>query len=251
MKADHTRHKDHKDRAGHAEHAGHGCTRREFLKGTGGALGIIAAAAHLPPGIAVAADGSPQPPARDPAQLKRLLNDMDERGSQAWSVPRKDGEFLHLMIKATRAKNVLELGTSQGFSAIWIGLALEETGGRLTTIEIDADRYNEARKNVDQAGLSQRITLIKGDAHREVTKLEGPFDFVFMDADKEGQVDYFKKLYPKKVPPGGMIAVHNAIRQANAMSDYLSVMRKHPDFDSVTVSATMDDGFCLSYRHRA
>jgi predicted O-methyltransferase YrrM len=213
-------------------------------------LGIIAAATHLPTGIAVAADGTPQPSARNPAQLKRLLDEMDERGSQAWSVPRKDGEFLHLMIKATRAKSVLELGTSQGFSAIWMGLALEETGGRLTTIEIDTERHNEARRNVNQAGLSQRITLIKGDAHAQITKLEGPFDFVFMDADKEGQVDYFKKLYPKKLPPGGMIAVHNAIRQANAMNDYLGMIRKHPDFDTVTVSATMDDGFCLSYRHR-
>ena len=213
-------------------------------------MGVIAAATHLPRGIAVAADATLQPSARNPAQLKRLLDEMDERGSQARSVPRKDGEFLHLMIKATRAKSVLELGTSQGFSAIWIGLALEETGGCLTTIEIDADRYNEARRNVDRAGLSQRITLIKGDAHKEVTKLDGPFDFVFMDADKEGQVDYFKKLYPKKLPPGGMIAVHNAIRQAYAMNDYLGMIRKRPDFDTVTVSATMDDGFCLSYRHR-
>ncbi len=213
-------------------------------------MGIIAAATHLPPGVAVAAESAPQPSARNPAQLKRLLDEMDERGAAAWSVPRKDGKFLHLMIKATRAKNVLELGTSQGFSTIWMGLALEETGGRLTTIEIDTERHNEARRNVNQAGLSQRITLIKADAHKEVTKLEGPFDFVFMDADKEGQVDYFKKLYPKKLPPGGMIAVHNAIRQAYAMNDYLGMIRKHPDFDTVTVSATMDDGFCLSYRHR-
>jgi predicted O-methyltransferase YrrM len=248
MKTGHTGHTDCAE--AHADHTGHKYTRREFLKGTGGVLGIITAAAHLLPDIAVAADGASSPPARNPVQLKRLLNEMDERGAAVWSVPRKDGEFLHLMIKATRAKNVLELGTSQGFSAIWMGLALEETGGRLTTIEIDAERHNEARRNIDRAGLSQRITLIKGDAHRGITKLEGPFDFVFMDADKEGQVDYFKKLYPKKLPPGAMIAVHNAIRQAYAMNDYLGVVRKHPDFDTVTVSATMDDGFCLSYRHR-
>jgi predicted O-methyltransferase YrrM len=99
--------------------------------------------------------------------------------------------------------------------------------------------------------LSQRITLINGDAHVEVAKLGGPFDFVFMDADKEGQVDYFKKLYPKKLTPGGILAVHNAIRQAGSMKDYLEMIRKHPDFDTVTLSLTMDDGICLSYRHRA
>ena len=226
-------------------------TRREFLKSSGGAFGLLAVAAHVPAAMADAVEENTRPGRRNPAQLKRLLDEMDAKGGYALSVPRKDGEFLHLMVKATRARQVLELGTSQGFSAIWMGLALEETGGRLTTIEIDAGRHNEARKNVSQAGLSQRITLIKGDAHVEIARLEGPFDFVFMDADKEGEMDYFNKLNPKKLLPGAIIMVHNAIRQAYAMKDYLDMIRKHPDFDTVMLSVTMDDGFCLSYRHRA
>ena len=225
--------------------------RREFLQTTGGALGLLAVATHVPSAITEAAEGDPRPLKRAPAQLRRLLDEMDVKGHQFWSVPRKDGEFLHLMVKATRAMNVLEVGTSHGFSAIWIGLALEETGGRLTTIEIDRERYNLARVHVSEAGLLERVTLIKGDAHVEVAKLDGPFDFVFLDADKEGQMDYFRKLYPQKLVPGGIIAVHNAIHQASSMKDYLEMIRKHPDFDTVTLSVTMDDGFCLSYRHRA
>jgi len=112
---------------------------------------------------------------------------MELKGYQYWSVPWKDGEFLHLLVKATRARNVLELGTSHGFSAIWMGLGLEETGGRLTTIEIDRERYDLARKHVSEAGLSQRVTCIQGDAHVKLGKIEGPFDFVFMDADKRGK----------------------------------------------------------------
>jgi len=214
-------------------------------------LGLFVMATHIPSAIANPAQGGARPVKRDPAQLKRLLDEMDAKGYQFWSVPRKDGEFLHLLVKAIRATNVLEVGTSHGFSAIWMGLALEETGGRLTTIEIDPERYNLARRNVGEAGLSQRVTLIRGDAHVEVPKLERPFDFVFLDADKEGQMDYFKKLYPKKLIPGGILAVHNAIQQASSMKDYLEMIRKHPDFDTVTLSVTMDDGFCLSYRHRA
>ena len=224
--------------------------RRDFLKTITGALSFFAANASLPPAFAQPAEGELRPVKRDPAQLRRLLEGMDSRGYQYWSVPRKDAEFLSLMVKATRAKNVLELGSSQGNSAVWMGLALEETGGRLTTIEIDKERHDLARQHVNEAGLSQRITLINGDAHAEVTKLAGPFDFVFMDADKEGQVDYFKKLYPKKFSPGGILAVHNAIRQASSMRDYLDLIRKHPDFDTVILSLTMDDGICLSYRHR-
>jgi len=154
-------------------------------------------------------------------------------------------------VKATQARNVLEIGTSHGYSAIWMGLALEETGGRLTTIEIDRARHDLARKHLGEANLAQRATLIRGDAHAEVPKLDGPFDFVFLDADKEGQVDYFHALHPRKLAPGAIIAAHNAIRQAGAMREYLALVRNHRDFDTVTVSATMDDGFCLSYRRRA
>ena len=224
-------------------------SRRVFLK-TIGTVSLFGTVTHTPLTIPDAMKGGPPAVKRKPAQLKQLLDDMDAKGYRFWSVPRKDGEFLYLLVKATRAHNVLELGTSHGFSAIWMGLGLEETGGRLTTIEIDRERYDLARKHVSEAGLSQRVTCIKGDAHVEVAKLEGPFDFVFMDADKEGQIDYFKKLFPKKLIPGGILSVHNAIQQALSMKDYLEMIRRHPDFDTVTLSVTMDDGFCLSYRHR-
>ena len=219
--------------------------RRDFLAAAGGFLSFVVSTRH-----GAAADASPETVKRDPAKLRRLLEDMDAQGHRYWSVPRKDGEFLHFLVKATQARNVLEVGTSHGYSAIWMGLALEETGGRLTTIEIDPARHDVARKHVTEANLSQRVTLIRGDGHAEVPKLDGPFDFVFLDADKEGQVDYFHKLYPRKLVLGGVLAAHNAIRQAGSMRDYLDLVRKHPDFDTVTVSATMDDGFCLSYRRR-
>jgi len=224
--------------------------RREFLKTTGETLTLFSAAISLTSTVASATESSQPRVKRNSPNIRRLLDEMESKGYQFLSVPRKDGEFLYFIVKATRSRNILEVGTSHGFSAIWLGLGLEETDGRLTTIEIDRERYDLARRNVKEAGLSRRITCIRGDAHVEVTKLEGPFDFVFLDADKEGQVDYFNKLYPKKLLPGGILAVHNAIRQANFMKDYLEMIQKHPDFDTIILSATMDDGFCLSYSHR-
>jgi predicted O-methyltransferase YrrM len=224
--------------------------RREFFKISGETLGLLAVAKHVPSVVANPKANEIEPVKSDPAQIKQLLDQMDRKGYRYWSVPRKDGEFLHLLVKATRSRNVLEVGTSQGYSTIWIGLALEEISGQLISIEIDKERYHLARQHITEVGLSQRVTLIRGDAHVEVTKLEGPFDFVFLDADKEGQLDYFNKLYPKKLIPGGILIAHNAILQADSMKDYLDMIRKHPDFDTVTLSVTMDDGFCLSYRHR-
>ncbi|MGB9629773.1 MAG: O-methyltransferase [Thermodesulfobacteriota bacterium] len=200
--------------------------------------------------IAHAGEGGPKLITPTSPHIKRLLGEMEAKGFQFLSVPRKDGEFLHLMVKALRSKNVLEIGTSQGFSALWMGLALEETNGNLITIEIDKALTTLARKHLNEAGLSHRVTCITGDAHVEVTKLEGPFDFIFLDADKEGVMDYFNKIYPKKLLPGGLMVVHNAIQYARSMKDYLEMIQKHPDFDTIILSVTMEDGFCLSYRHR-
>src|SRR5512139_2958026 len=99
-------------------------SRRGFLKTTGVMLSFFAGATHVQSVIAGAPEGGPPPVKRDPVQLKRLLEGMETKGHQYWSVPRKDGEFLHLLVKVTRARNVLELGTSHGFSAIWMGLGL-------------------------------------------------------------------------------------------------------------------------------
>ena len=143
-----------------------------------------------------------------------------------------------------------EVGTSQGFSAIWMGLGLEETGGRLTTIEIDPGRHALAQRNVREAGLAGRITLVRGDAHKEMAGLKGPFDCVFLDADNDGQMDYFRQLHPARLSPGGIIAVHNAVSQAGDLRQYLETIRRHSEFDTVIVSTTMEDGIALSYRHR-
>ncbi len=222
--------------------------RREFCSAA--AMGLIAMGTVVSPVKSTAAEEAHRLPKADPARIRKVLDEMESKTGRYWSTPRRDAEYLSLMVKATRAVQILEVGTSQGYSALWMGLGLEETGGRLTTIEIDPGRHGVARKNVSDAGLAERIALIRGDAHKEIAGLKGPFDFVFLDADKDGQLDYFRKLYPAKLAPGGIIAVHNAISEAGTMREYTETIRRHPEFDTVVVSTTMDDGICLSYRHR-
>lgn len=226
------------------------CSRRQFLGRAGGAAGLLALGALGSPVASTAADEARSLPKADPARIRKVLGSMESKIGRYWSTPRKDAEYLSLMVKATRAVQVLEVGTSQGYSAIWMGLGLEETDGRLTTIEIDPGRHDVARRNVSDAGLACRITLVRGDAHREIAGLRGPFDFVFLDADKGGMMDYFRKLYPAKLAAGALIAVHNAISEAGDMREYTETIRRHPEFDTVVVSTTMDDGICLSYLHR-
>jgi caffeoyl-CoA O-methyltransferase len=151
------------------------------------------------------------------------------------NVPQHDGRLLRIMAESMGAKNVVEIGTSTGYSGIWIGLALKKTGGKMTTYEIDPKRAATARANFKAAGMDEIITLVEGDAHKEVAKLKGPIDLIFLDADKEGYVDYLKKLLPL-VRPGGLIMAHN-INPRMADPKYMEAITTNPDFETVVRGA--------------
>ncbi|MFN3421055.1 MAG: O-methyltransferase [Armatimonadota bacterium] len=182
--------------------------------------------------------------------IDQLLRELEAVRGRFSNVPRTDGQFLNMLVKISRSRHVLEVGTSNGYSAIWLCMALEETDGHLTTIEIDPERVKLAKENLKRAGLDHRVTFLEGDAHKVVPTLEGPFDFVFLDADKGREQDYFGYLYPKKLLPGALILVHNAIRMRRAMQRYLDMINAHPEFDTLMVSTTLDDGFAVSYWRR-
>ncbi len=113
-----------------------------------------------------------------------------------WNAPRQNAILLRMLVEMVNAKNALEVGTSNGYSAIWIGLGLKSAGGHLTTLEIDPERVKMARENIKKAGLRKTITVVEGDALNTIKELDGPFDFVFIDARKSEYYDYFKLIYP-------------------------------------------------------
>jgi len=151
-----------------------------------------------------------RPPLAASVEERRILAVLDEvyRKHRYLSVPEADGRLLRVFVESIGARHVVELGTSTGYSGLWILLGLARTGGRLTTYEIDRGRHEMARGNFQKAGLLAQVTMVLGDAHEEVTKLREPIDLLFIDADKEGYPDYLKKLGPL-VRAGGLIAAHN------------------------------------------
>ena len=118
--------------------------------------------------------------------------------------------MLRLLAEASGARTVVELGTSNGYSGLWFSLALSKTGGHLTTFDIDKGRFEMARNNFKKAGVDGIVTQVLGDAHKEVARLKDPIDLLFIDADKQGYLDYLTKtkLLPL-VRPGGLIVAHN------------------------------------------
>ena len=148
--------------------------------------------------------------AQDADLDKKVKSFLNSKGG-AWydmNVPSTDGQLLYDIIVKNGYKSALEIGTSTGHSAIWIAWALSKTGGKLITLEIDESRHREALANFEKAGLSEYIDARLGNAHDLAKELDGPFDFVFSDADKGWYINYFKDVSPK-LRPGGCFTAHN------------------------------------------
>jgi len=144
------------------------------------------------------------------------------------NVPIQDGMALRLLTEATGAKNVIEIGTSTGYSGLWLCLALQTTGGHLTTFEIDHQRASMAREHFKNAGVEKMVSIVEGDAHEQVAKLKGPVDVAFLDAEKGGYVDYLNKILPL-VRPGGLVLAHNK----SLVPDYVKVVTTNADLETI------------------
>lgn len=162
------------------------------------------------------------------ARVLKTLAGMRQGGGRLFGVGDADGRLMRLLVESLGARNVVEIGTSTGYSALWLSLGLQKTGGRLTTFEIDLQRAQTAINNFRQAGVDQRVSVVIGDAHKTVTELRGAIDLVFLDADKDGYIDYLEKLLPL-VRPGGLILAHNI----NMAPEYMNRVKSNPALDTV------------------
>jgi caffeoyl-CoA O-methyltransferase len=182
--------------------------------------------------------------------LDRFLEELHRFGleKERRNVRPGDGRFLQVITGAARARRVLELGTSSGYSGIWIGRALRETGGQLLTIEIDEERAREARANFEKAGMADLIEVRVGDARKLVPTLPGPFDLVFLDSEKADYLGLFRMAFPL-LEPGGLFLAHNVVLMRDSMKDFLEEIQSRPDL-ATAIAQTSDDGFSVSYRRR-
>ncbi|MGK6349712.1 O-methyltransferase [Parapedobacter sp. DT-150] len=170
-----------------------------------------------------------------------------EANRQQWhdlNVPYEDGQVLHDLIVANNYRSALEIGTSTGHSTVWIAWALSKTGGKLTTIEIDENRQKQAMENIKAAGLSDVVDFKLGDAHQIVKTVDGPFDFVFSDADKDWYVQYFKDVDPK-LSKGGSFTAHNVLQSISGIGEYMDMVNNHPDYET-TVEKSSQSGIAIS-----
>ena len=176
-----------------------------------------------------------------------VLDALDQYREGTSNVPREDGWMLRLLAEASGARNVVELGTSNGYSGLWFTLALSKTGGHLTTFDIDKGRFEMARNNFKKAGVDGIVTQVLGDAHKEVARLKDPIDLLCIDADKQGYLDYLTRLLPL-VRPGGLIVAHNMARPLPDPA-FVKAITTNPELETLFVNMeSMGVGITLKKR---
>ena len=187
--------------------------------------------------LLVASHRSPFPPGgpeRFPvpeSEAEKTIIDVAEAAPRHANVTLRDARLLRLLVESMNAQKVVELGTSTGYSGLWILNGLRNTGGRLYTFELDEERADIAQANFDKAGVASQVEIIRGDAHKNLEQLEGPIDLAFIDAEKPGYRQYLEQLLPK-MRPGGLILGHN-MRFPAPSGDFVEAITTDPRLDTI------------------
>ncbi len=167
---------------------------------------------------------------------QNILKELEKTQHDFWNISRTTAEFMYNLIVDAGIKNIIEVGTSNGYSGIWLGKALQKTGGKLTTIEFYEKRIVLARENFEKTGVSDIIEIKQGDAATVLEYLppEYKVDFAFVDANKRQYVDFFRLIDPHLVV-SGYIACDNVISHAPKVQTFLEAIEKNPNYENVVL----------------
>jgi predicted O-methyltransferase YrrM len=157
------------------------------------------------------------------------------------AIPRSEGKFLYILARSMKAKRIFEIGTSFGYSTLWLAAAVHEENGKVTSVDVLPEKIQRASENIHKAGLESSVELIQGDAREILEKYKEPFDIVFLDADKRDYIDFIK-LSLKKLRIGGVILSDNVIDCPEIHKDdpeiceeLMDFINRHPKVASITV----------------
>jgi predicted O-methyltransferase YrrM len=181
-------------------------------------------------------------------QIESILRSIKAADKGQLAVSEEDGRFLRVLVATRGAKSILEIGAASGYSGIWLGLGARESGGRVVAIEYDPGRAKEAVANIRRAGLDDVVRVVHGDAFAEIPRLQGAFDFVFLDAWKPDYKKFFDMVFPR-LTPGGVFAAHNVVNKKKDMEPFLRAVQAHPSLFTTIVSPS-GEGMSVSYRLR-
>lgn len=167
-----------------------------------------------------------------------------ERSKKMLNLEPDTARFLYILLRSSRRTRILEIGTSNGYSTIWLAWAASATGGHVVSIDRDAHKQVLAEANLLRAELREVVDLVCGDATQVVADLPGPFDCVFFDADRYSAPAQLNLLLPK-LAPGALLLADNALSHPGEIAAYLQALEALPDIDRVVLP--IGKGLSLAY----
>lgn len=168
------------------------------------------------------------------------------------------GRLLYLLVKASRSRKILEIGTAIGYSTIWLARGASENQGHVETIEIDPRRCREAKMNIERASLVRYVKILPGDAREVLHSLNGEYDFVFLDAGDKTEYPRFLDLCLKLLRRGGIMVTDNCLwkglvatedtsAEVRILREYNLAIMKNPLLE--TVILPVRDGISIAYKN--
>lgn len=189
-------------------------------------------------------------------RLTLLLEEIEEHGRKhdaqeadhsrkMLNLERDTARLVHILARSSKAKRILEIGTSNGYSTIWLASAVAENGGQVTSIDQSAEKQAMARENLQRAGLLDSVELLLGKAGTIVRELTGQFDLVFFDADRQGAAANLEALLPQ-LTPSVLLLADNVLSHPQEIAGYLAAVEKLQEFEHVFVP--VGKGLSVAYR---
>lgn len=190
------------------------------------------------------------------ASLRQLLSELEisgrdndareeDRNKKMLNIEPETAHLISILIRSSQSKSLLEIGTSNGYSTIWLAWAAKSTGGRVTSLERDPNKQALADANLQKAGLRDRVDLLLGDATELVATLEGPFDLILFDADRTSAPEQLRLLLPKLLP-SSLVLADNAVSHPDQIAAYLAAIKALPEIDHMIVP--VGKGLSVAYK---
>jgi len=178
-------------------------------------------------------------------EIRALLRQLEEQGKahdaaepehseRMLNLEPDTAELVSILARSSKSRRALEIGTSNGYSTIWLAASIGPDGGRITSIDRNREKHVMARQNLSQAGLAKFVDLRSGDATELVATLPGPFDFVLFDADRKSAPEQLKNLLPK-LEQKALVLADNALSHPAEIADYIRMVEGLREFQHVVV----------------
>jgi len=179
------------------------------------------------------------------ARARAVLDDLerDDTRERQQGAPRAErlrqvtpevGRFLHTLVLATRPRSIVEIGTSGGYSTVWLATAARTVGASVVTLEIDPAKVRRATNSLREAGVDDVATIVEGDAFAYLRERREPIDFVFLDSEKEDYAAFLELIVPL-LPAGGLLVADNLTSHAEDLAEFRRRAESDPRLSAVVV----------------